>query len=65
MQEYDGYSDFPRYPLNFLSDVNAFLGILYEHRYTSADLAAAFTLPTLGPTFTTYYMIWPTCCSRT
>jgi hypothetical protein len=25
--EYDGFADFPRYPLNFLSDLNAFLGI--------------------------------------
>jgi hypothetical protein len=25
--EYDGFTDFPRYPLNFLSDLNAFLGI--------------------------------------
>ena len=25
--EYDGFTDFPRYPLNLLSDVNAFLGI--------------------------------------
>ena len=27
--EYDGFTDFPRYPLNFLSDLNAFLGIEY------------------------------------
>jgi hypothetical protein len=25
--EYDGFTDFPRYPINFLSDLNAFLGI--------------------------------------
>jgi hypothetical protein len=25
--EYDGFTDFPRYPLNFLADLNAFLGI--------------------------------------
>jgi hypothetical protein len=25
--EYDGFADFPRYPINFLSDLNAFLGI--------------------------------------
>jgi hypothetical protein len=25
--EYDGFADFPRYPLDFLSDLNAFLGI--------------------------------------
>jgi hypothetical protein len=30
-QEYDGFADFPRYPINFLSDLNAVLGILYVH----------------------------------
>ncbi len=25
--EYDGFADFPRYPIDFLSDLNAFLGI--------------------------------------
>ncbi len=29
--EYDGFTDFPRYPLNFLSDLNAFLGIAEIH----------------------------------
>jgi hypothetical protein len=29
--EYDGFADFPRYPLNFLSDLNAFLGITTLH----------------------------------
>ncbi len=29
--EYDGFTDFPRYPLNFLSDLNAFLGIATIH----------------------------------
>jgi hypothetical protein len=29
--EYDGFTDFPRYPLNFLSDLNAFLGIADIH----------------------------------
>jgi hypothetical protein len=29
--EYDGFTDFPRYPLNFLSDLNAFLGIAILH----------------------------------
>jgi hypothetical protein len=29
--EYDGFADFPRYPLNFLSDLNAFLGIALLH----------------------------------
>jgi PE-PPE domain len=29
--EYDGFTDFPRYPINFLSDLNAFLGIATIH----------------------------------
>ncbi|CAN5616601.1 hypothetical protein BH09ACT8_BH09ACT8_20040 [soil metagenome] len=29
--EYDGFADFPRYPLNFLADLNAGLGIIYVH----------------------------------
>jgi hypothetical protein len=29
--EYDGFTDFPRYPINFLSDLNAFLGIQDLH----------------------------------
>lgn len=29
--QYDGYADFPKYPLNFLADLNAFLGIQLVH----------------------------------
>jgi hypothetical protein len=29
--QYDGYADFPRYPINLLSDLNAFLGIETVH----------------------------------
>ncbi len=29
--EYDGYADFPQYPINFLSDLNAFAGIYFVH----------------------------------
>jgi hypothetical protein len=29
--QYDGYADFPKYPINILSDVNAFLGIETVH----------------------------------
>jgi hypothetical protein len=28
---YDGYADFPQYPINFLADLNAFAGIYYVH----------------------------------
>ncbi|MGO9384561.1 MAG: PE family protein [Mycobacterium sp.] len=29
--EYDGFADFPQYPINFISDLNAFAGILFVH----------------------------------
>lgn len=29
--QYDGFADFPKYPLNILADVNALLGIYYSH----------------------------------
>ncbi len=48
-QEYDGFADFPKYPLNFISDLNAFMGIMYVHgtypTLTDAQLASAIELP--------------------
>ncbi|MCB1263223.1 MAG: PE-PPE domain-containing protein [Mycobacterium sp.] len=36
--EYDGFADYPRYPLNFLSSLNAAMGILLVHtQYASAN----------------------------
>ena len=29
--EYDGFADFPQYPINLISDLNAFAGIYYVH----------------------------------
>ncbi len=66
-QEYDGFADFPRYPIDFLSDLNAFLGIEDVHP-TYRDLSTtaiepvakggdAILLPTTGATDTTYYLI--------
>jgi hypothetical protein len=66
--EYDGFADFPRYPLNFLSDLNAFLGIAELHGTylnfalngtgpTPSDIANAVPLTTEGLTTTNYYMI--------
>ncbi|MDT5258558.1 MAG: hypothetical protein QOD10_3638, partial [Mycobacterium sp.] len=58
--EYDGYADFPRYPLNFLSDVNALSSQnhFYYHVLSTQQLnSLAIQLPTSGPTTTTYYMI--------
>lgn len=60
-REYDGLADFPRYPLNVVSDLNAFLGIGYVHfgypHLTSEEVNSAITLSTDGPTVTTYKMI--------
>lgn len=66
-QAYDGFADVPRYPINFLSDLNSILGIQFVHP-TYQDLTAndllpvdeggkAIELPTVGDTMTTYYMI--------
>ena len=66
--QYDGFASFPRYPLNFISDLNAFLGIQTIHgRYPSLDINAlppgydVVTLPgsnaLTGVGQTNYYMI--------
>ncbi|WP_343708315.1 PE-PPE domain-containing protein, partial [Mycobacterium sp.] len=71
--EYDGFADFPRYPLNFLADVNAFLGIETLHGTylnggngtdglgtgpSAADIAHATLLPvSSADTETSYHMI--------
>ncbi|MGH3969648.1 MAG: PE-PPE domain-containing protein [Mycobacterium sp.] len=55
--EYDGISDFPRYPLNFLADLNAVAGIEYLHDgYSTADIANAVSL---GGTDSTQYFVIP------
>jgi PE-PPE domain-containing protein len=71
--EYDGFADFPKYPLNFLSDLNAFLGIESLHgTYLNggdgtdglgsgpslADIQTATPLPVSADDLSTnYYMI--------
>lgn len=59
--EYDGYADFPKYPLDIFSDLNAIEGINVVHGdyldLTAAQLATAIELPTSGATDTTYYLI--------
>jgi hypothetical protein len=59
--EYDGWADFPRYPINVLSDVNAVVGMLTVHTsyetLSQAQINSAVILPTQGPSSTTYYMI--------
>jgi len=61
-QEYDGFSDFPRYPINELSTLNALIGIITQHiTYTNLSpeqIADAIQLPTsAADTLTNYYMI--------
>ncbi len=62
--QYDGFADFPRYPLNLLSDLNAFAGIYYVHgTYPDLDPSALpdgyalHPLATAGDTLTNYWMI--------
>ncbi len=59
--EYDGFGDFPQYPINVLSDVNAFVGLLTLHGqypYVADPTTQAIHLTnTTGPTQTDYYMI--------
>ncbi|MDD7812792.1 PE-PPE domain-containing protein [Mycobacterium sp. CSUR Q5927] len=61
MQAYDGFSDIPRYPINFLADLNSILGIQFVHPtyqdLTAEQLASAVKLDTVGDTMTTYYGI--------
>jgi PE-PPE domain/PE family len=45
--EYDGFADFPQYPLNFVSDLNAVTGILFVHTtYVSPFLGQPAVTPT-------------------
>jgi hypothetical protein len=47
--EYDGFADFPRYPINFLADLNAMAGIIFVHPtyldLTPAQIDNAIELP--------------------
>ncbi len=57
--EYDQYADFPQYPLNFLSDLNALVGNTHFDytNLTSTQVQNAIPLTTSGATMTNYYMI--------
>ncbi|CAJ1506204.1 PE-PPE domain-containing protein [[Mycobacterium] kokjensenii] len=60
--EYDGFADFPQYPINFLAVLNAILGIAFQHTtylgLTEDQIADAILLPTADPDgLTDYYMI--------
>jgi hypothetical protein len=66
-QEYDGYADFPRYPIDLPADLNALFGVAFLHgnyaNLTTPQVTPisqggqAIPLPTQGPTMTNYYMI--------
>ena len=63
--EYDPISDFPKYPLNLLSDLNAALGFLFVHTQypnpAGVDLADAVQVPTsAGYDGATSYFMLPT-----
>lgn len=60
--EYDGFADFPQYPINFLSTLNAALGIFFQHvtylGLTPEEIANAIQLPTSSDdVLSEYYMI--------
>ncbi len=64
--QYDGYADFPRYPINFLADLNAFIGIETVHStypdLNPSSLPTGYNLVHLAPSsgytgVTNYYMI--------
>lgn len=60
--EYDGFVDFPKYPINIVSDLNAYLGILFNHTgylgLTPEQVSDAIQLPTSpADTMVNYYMV--------
>ena len=67
-REYDGFADFPRYPLNLVSVVNALFGIAFVHTeytpgptcrsfcLTKQEVEEAIALPTTSPTQNYYFM---------
>jgi hypothetical protein len=60
-KRYDGFTDFPLYPLNFIADLNAVLGIVYVHMYMF-DVSLPADDPTESPAYqgkygdTSYYL---------
>lgn len=61
--QYDGFADFPQYPLNVVADVNALLGISYSHSLyyglTPDQVAAGVVLPVSSPDVNTTYILIP------
>ena len=50
LRQYDGFSDFPLYPLNLLADLNAVMGILYLHA-NPFDVSLPATDPQTSPAY--------------
>jgi len=59
--EYDGFVDFPQYPIDPLSDLNAFAGMIYEHltylALSPEQIQNALPLETVGDGLTNYYIM--------
>jgi len=59
--EYDGWADFPQYPIDVFSDLNAVAGMVTVHAdydsLTPTQIDSAIILPTHEHVSTTYYMI--------
>lgn len=61
--QYDGVSDFPRYPLNVFSTANALAGILFLHSgliSVPTDIASGVVQPVSSPNVLTTYILMPT-----
>ena len=62
-RQYDGFADFPLYPLNFIADANAVLGMVYVHPYQD-DVSLAPDPTTSPPIHSQYgdtdYYFFPT-----
>lgn len=63
-RQYDGFTDFPLYPLNLVADLNAVLGILYLHTW-SFDVSLPADDPTTSAAYQgthgdTSYYVFPT-----
>ena len=58
-RQYDGFADFPLYPLNVVADLNAVLGLFYVHGWpfdiSVADPTSAPVVSTAPGGNTTYY----------
>jgi hypothetical protein len=68
--EYDGFADFPQYPIDLLADLNALAGIVFVHgtypTLSTSQIASGFLLPgsaqlnTPGGSSLTNYVMIPT-----